>query len=743
MEFRVLGSMEVVHDGDQVRLGGSQRRAMLGFLLLQANRTVAASRLLNALWDEDEAPRTARKILQNAVHALRGVLASASDGSSGAARLLTRSPGYMLQVAPERIDLHVFQKWVAQAREKKAQGAPEEAAELLRDALALWRGPALADLVEVGFEWPELVTVQNSRLDVLEDYFDTQLTLGRHHTVLAELETTVQAEPLRERLCGQLMLALYRCGRQADALSTYSRVRNLLVEDLGLVPGQPLQRLQQAILTQDPALSLRTGPGPVAGLTVAGLTGDQPRKAVAVSAPAAAGNGGRAARPAAGPAPRGPEGRSPDATADRGTERRWVSVVALRTQFVPPPGEVSGEGLEDLLDDAASVVGEQIARFGGTVTASLGSVSLALFGIGSSAAEDHVRQAVSAALAVRDTFGSRSASAAGAAGLTVHAYVDTGEVLLRHSTKSDVPIVIGTVLDESQPMLFDVPAGEVRVSDAVRRLTEDAVAYRSSGSTAAPWQAIGTRQVLARGGGVLAADQSSEADVLCALAERTRHRSVPHLVTVVGGAGTGKSRLLGEFARRMAGQPVPVRVLSAAVAPDDGPARVQARLFSLYCGVRPGDDTLTARAAVTRRTEALVRSERTARWLLSRLLPLVDPALAPAPADEVLDAWHEFFHRAARGEPLVLCVDDLHRAGDAVIDAIAGLAGNTAPVPLFVVATARPELLLRRPAWSGGLAHATTVTLGPSERTGTERSMGIPVAAARGEHAQRVGGQGR
>ncbi|MFD0395968.1 BTAD domain-containing putative transcriptional regulator [Streptomyces nogalater] len=265
MEFRVLGPMEVVHDGEQVRLGGSQRRAMLGFLLLQANRTVAASRLLNALWGEDEAPRTARKILQNAVYALRGVLACASDGSSGAARLLTRSPGYMLEVAPERIDLHLFQKWVAQAREKRAQGAPEEAAELLRDALALWRGPALADLVEVGFEWPELVAVQNSRLDVLEDYFDTQLALGRHHTVLAELETTVQAEPLRERLCGQLMLALYRCGRQADALSTYSRVRNLLVEDLGLVPGQPLQRLQQAILTQDPALSPRhTGPGPVA-----------------------------------------------------------------------------------------------------------------------------------------------------------------------------------------------------------------------------------------------------------------------------------------------------------------------------------------------------------------------------------------------------------------------------------------------------------------------------------------------
>ncbi|MFF4716305.1 BTAD domain-containing putative transcriptional regulator [Streptomyces eurythermus] len=731
--------MEVIHDGKQVRLGGSQRRAMLGFLLLQANRTVAASRLLNALWGEDEAPRTARKILQNAVYALRGVLASASDGTPAAARLLTRSPGYMLEVAPERIDLHLFQKWVAQAREKKAQGAPEEAAELLRDALALWRGPALADLVEVGFEWPELVAVQNSRLDVLEDYFDTQLALGRHHTVLAELETTVRAEPLRERLCGQLMLALYRCGRQADALSTYSRVRNLLVEDLGLVPSRSLQRLQQAILTQDPTLSPRpAGPGPVAG-----PTGDQPRGTVTVSAPAAAGNGARAARPTAGPAPRSPRGHSTDAPADRGAERRWVSVVALRTQFTPPPGDVSGEGLEDLMDDAASVVGELIERFGGTVTASLGSVSLALFGLGSSPGEDHVRQAVSAALAVRDTLGARTAPAAGAAGLTVHAYVDTGEVLLRHCAKGDAPIVIGAVLDESQPMLFDVPAGQVRVSDAVRRVTEDAVAYRPSGSTAAPWQGIGTRQVLARGGGVLAADQSSEADVLCALARRTRHRSVPHLVTVVGDAGAGKSRLLGEFARRMAAQPVPVRVLTTAAAADAGPPCVRAQLLSLYCGVRPGDDAPAARAAVTRRTETLVRSERTARWLLSRLLPLVDPALAPAPADEVMEAWREFFHRAAGNEPLVLCVDDLHRAGEAAIDSVAGLVGGAAPVPLFVVATVRPELLLRRPAWSGGLGHATTVTLGPAERITTERPMSPPLPAARAGHVQRAGGQGR
>ncbi|WP_229357773.1 AfsR/SARP family transcriptional regulator, partial [Streptomyces sp. UNOB3_S3] len=239
-------------------LGGIKQRATLGFLLLQANRVVATSQLLRALWPVDEAPTSARKILQNAVWGLRGVLSAdpAAPGGASAPALLTQAPGYVLRVDPDDVDLHRFQRQVEAGRAKFSAGAPEDAATLLRQALTLWQGPALADLVETGIAWPELAAVEKARLDAMEDYFEAELACGRHQAVLGELETMVATESLRERSCGQLMLALYRCGRQADALAVYDKVRTTLVEDLGLEPGRSLRDLQHAILTHDASLSL-------------------------------------------------------------------------------------------------------------------------------------------------------------------------------------------------------------------------------------------------------------------------------------------------------------------------------------------------------------------------------------------------------------------------------------------------------------------------------------------------------
>lgn len=278
MQFRVLGPLEVLDQGRPVVLRGTKQRATLGFLLLQPNRVVPVSQLLNALWGVDEAPTTARKILQNAVYGIRGLLCPRADSvqpdtyAQTGPTLLTQPAGYMMRVIPEHVDVHLFHRRVAQGREQRAQGAPERAAALLREALGLWRGPALADLVEAGIDWPELAALEKTRLDVLEDYFDAQLACARHYEVLPELETMVQAEPLRERSCGQLMLALYRCGRQVDALNAYSRLRAQLVENLGLEPARELQALQQAILAQDISLSPGVG-GPLPD-----RTGDAPAR---------------------------------------------------------------------------------------------------------------------------------------------------------------------------------------------------------------------------------------------------------------------------------------------------------------------------------------------------------------------------------------------------------------------------------------------------------------------------------
>ncbi|HEX6358959.1 AfsR/SARP family transcriptional regulator [Actinophytocola sp.] len=238
--------MEVVHDGEQVEFGGAVRRAVLGYLLLHANQVVPTSRVLRALWDE-HAPPTARKMVQNAVSGIRRTLAM----NAGEAVLHTTSPGYRLQVDPDSVDVYHFRRLVAQGRAAIETGSTRWGVSLLREALELWRGRALADLVERGTIWSELAAVENERLLALEDCFDAELSCGRHREITPELEILTEAEPLRERLCQQFMLALYRSGRQADALNVYRRTRMALVDGLGIEPGRELQHLQHLILEHD------------------------------------------------------------------------------------------------------------------------------------------------------------------------------------------------------------------------------------------------------------------------------------------------------------------------------------------------------------------------------------------------------------------------------------------------------------------------------------------------------------
>ncbi|MFL6121776.1 BTAD domain-containing putative transcriptional regulator [Actinophytocola sp.] len=245
MKFLVLGSLAVTDGTTPVDLGGVKQRAVLGYLLLHANQVVPNSRMLDALWD-GQAPSTARKMVQNAVSAIRRMLAAAGTGCS--AELVTHAPGYQLRIEPEDVDMHLFRSLVHKGRDAMASGAPARGAHLLREALGLWRGRALADLAESGIEWSELSAVEDERLSALEDCFDAELRCGRHREITPELEVLTAAEPLRERLCQQFMLALYRSGRQVDALNVYRRTRVALVGGLGIEPGPELQALQRRIL---------------------------------------------------------------------------------------------------------------------------------------------------------------------------------------------------------------------------------------------------------------------------------------------------------------------------------------------------------------------------------------------------------------------------------------------------------------------------------------------------------------
>ena len=257
-EFGILGPLEVWRSGRAVPLGGPRQRAVLALLLLEANRVVSMDRLAEDVWGGDP-PEGWVTTLQTYVFHLRQALEP--DRSRGAAGevLVTRDRGYLLRVDREHLDAAVFQDGFTAGRAALEAGRYAEAAETLRKALDLWRGPVLADLADYAFTRPEAARLEELRLAALEARIDADLALGRHDALTAELEQLAAAHPLRERLHGQLMLALYRCGRQAEALAAYRRARDLLADELGIDPGEPLRRLHASVLAHDPALDWNGG----------------------------------------------------------------------------------------------------------------------------------------------------------------------------------------------------------------------------------------------------------------------------------------------------------------------------------------------------------------------------------------------------------------------------------------------------------------------------------------------------
>lgn len=587
MDFRILGPLEVLRDGEVVPLSGVKQRATLGYLLLNANRVVATSQLLGALWPMDTAPVSARKVLHNAVWGLRRMV----DGS--AAALLTQPPGYKLAVDPEQIDIHRFQRLVTQGRAELDAAEPLAAAATLRRALGLWRGCVLADLAEAGIVWPELAVLRNARLDAMDDYRDAELASGRHHTVLAELKATVAEFPLRERSCTQLMLAFYRCGRQADALAVYSRLRSTLVEELGLEPSRETQALQQAILSHSSSLDLSALSVPPATIELATQRSGEQAQPVppepAVLRPVEV--------PASAP----------------------VSVVLVQTKLGPALVNAEPSHLARTLERIGERIRAIIEYYGGKVTASTGLVTMARFQPWQreNDKDGPAARAVLATLAMRDELRTRKD------GPTFHAAVATGVV-----AGAAVSSTSGTLADRCHSLLATADAGHIRLCQDTRLAAESIVTQR-------PARGQDTYRP---------AERDFEVNVVRGLLERSRHRHSPYLVTVLGEQGTGKSTFLSEV------------------------------------GGLAGD-------------MAVVRT-----------CPDGEPDVA-----QLMTAWR----RTGPARPTLLLVDDLHLADDDALDLVDGLAqcsADSGPA-LFVVATARPELLRRRPEWGAGKRDATSITL--------------------------------
>jgi DNA-binding SARP family transcriptional activator len=254
MDFRILGPLEVWHADRLQPMAAAKHRTLLAALLLHANNLTSTDRLIACLWD-DEPPRTAVNLLQTYVSRLRKLLAADGD-PGGRARLTTRGPGYQLHVDPTCLDLFCYEALVEQGRRQLAAGDPEQAAATLRAALRMWRGSPLSDITSTSLRRTEIPRLEECRLAALEDRIEADLQVGQDHELVGELEWCVQAYPLRERLRAQLMVALHRAGRQADALGVYQDARTMLVEEFGLEPGAELRKVQQAILRADPALEV-------------------------------------------------------------------------------------------------------------------------------------------------------------------------------------------------------------------------------------------------------------------------------------------------------------------------------------------------------------------------------------------------------------------------------------------------------------------------------------------------------
>jgi DNA-binding SARP family transcriptional activator len=477
MEFRILGPLEVVEEGRPLRFDRRLSRALLAYLLLHANEPVSVGRLVEQLWGE-AAPKTAVASLQNYVSRLRK--------SIGRERLRLGAAGYVLRVDPEQLDLARFNRLV-----EEAHGAPaSERAELLRAAIGLWRGEPLEDLSFEEFAQAEIAQLRERLLTAIEARIDADLELGRGMELVGELEGLIAAHPLRERLRGQLMLALYRAGRQKDALDAYQAARHMLQEELGLQPSEELRVLERRILEQDPAL----------------LT----------SAPTAAPT----------------------------ESRRTVTLLFCAiVDSTPLATALDAEAYRRLLLSYYDGVRCAVEEHGGAVEKLIGDAVLALFGVPKRHEDDALR-AVRAAIAARD------AAAALNDDIHVRIAVNTGEVIT--SVEAEGPRVTGAAVNVAADLEQRAAAGQIVLGAETYALVRDAVRAEEVelGDGLRAWrleELIVDAQPVARRFDAPLVGRARDLRELRAALRRARGEESCVVATAIGEAGIGKTRLAREL----------------------------------------------------------------------------------------------------------------------------------------------------------------------------------------------------
>ncbi len=657
MEFRILGPLEVVDGDRRIPLGGRKRRALLAVLILRRQQVVSVDELIEALWGDDP-PKTAEHSVQVYVSELRKAL-----GDDGTADVVHRPPGYVLDVPAVAIDVDRFDGLRERGRAALGDQDPARAAGLLADALAVWRGPPLADFAYDDFARAQIERLEELRLGTIEDRLDADLALGKHGELVAELRALVDEHPARERLRADLMLALYRSGRQAEAVEVFHAGRALLGETYGLDPGARLVELASAILASDPSIDL------------------------------APSSGARSQPP-------------PEPQVAGEPTRKIVSVLAVDVSISREDGSSPDpEAIAATVPKIVEHVRATLAARGATVLALDGMDVVAVFGHPQVHEDDAVR-----AVAAADELVARPPGVGGFdVGLGVG--IQTGEIVSAATAE-----ISPDVARDARRLAAAASASGIVIDGATLGLVRDAVETSAIDDEAFKVTRVehGVRGVARHLDSELVGRDAELSDLVRAF-DQVRDERTCRLVTVSGEAGIGKTRLTDEFVRRLGldARVLIGRCLSFGEGITYWPI---AEAVRAEAGIADDADVEDARLALL----ALVPDSSDRDRIVDGLADILGIGHTQLAEGEAFWSVRRLLEELAEDATAVLVVEDVHWAEPTLLDLLDGLVDWMRDSPLLVVCTARPDIYERREGW-GGRPGATTLSLRPLARADVDR----------------------